>query len=180
MLWRTHVVAGLNALWLLAPLPHVLTPDTVGLLAASAGVGALLPDLDAARSKIRSLDVHGVRPLVPLSDALYQTFGHRGLLHAPAGWLAFGLPCLALSFRWGWEPSLGLFLGYGSHLLADGATRAGIPSAGLYPWLVRTRRLHLLPKRLRVVTGSLAEDAIFPLLASGALLLLLRFLTQSA
>ena len=184
MTWRTHLLVGVNALWVLAPLPNALAPDTVGLLALTAGVGALLPDLDAARSKVRSLDIRGVRPLVPLADALYHTFGHRGLLHSPVGWAGFGLLCLLLApwLGWagrGWEAPLGLFVGYGSHLIADSATPSGIPSTGLHPWLVRRRRFHLLPRRLRVVTGSPAEDALLLPLAASAALLLLRALFQA-
>ena len=143
MTWRTHLLVGVNALWPLAPLPNVFTPDTAGLLALAAGVGALLPDLDAARSKVRSLSIRGIQPLVPLSDALYRTFGHRGLLHSPLGWAGFGLLCLLAALWWGSEPSLGLFIGYGSHLLADSATPSGIPSTGLFPRIVQGRRLHL-------------------------------------
>ena len=178
MLWRSHLLIGINALWLLTPLPNALTPETAGLLALGAGVGSLLPDLDASRSKIRSLDIRGRRPLVPLADALSRTFGHRGLLHAPLGWAGFGLLCLLAAPWWGREASLGLFVGYGSHLLADSATPSGIPSTGLRPWPVRSRRLHLLPRRLRIVTGSPAEDALFLPLAMGAAFLLLRALPQ--
>lgn len=178
MTWRTHLLVGVNALWPLAPLPNVLTPEGAGLLALAAGVGALLPDLDAARSKVRSLNVRGIRPLVPLSDALYRTFGHRGLLHSPLGWAGFGLLCLPAALWWGWEPSLGLFLGYGSHLLADSATPSGIPATGLSPRIVQGRRFHLLPRRLRIVTGSPAEDALLLPLAMCAALLLLRALFQ--
>jgi len=184
MTWRTHLLVGINALWVLAPLPNALAADTVGLLALTASVGALLPDFDATRSKVRSLDIGGARPLVPLADALNHAFGHRGLLHSPVGWVGFGLLCLLLdpwlsSAGRGWEPSLGLFIGYGSHLIADSATPSGIPSTGIYPWLVRRRRFHLLPKCLRVVTGSQAEDALLLPLAAGATLLLLRALFQA-
>ncbi len=184
MTWRTHLLVGVNALWLLAPLPNVLTRDAAGLLALAAGVGALLPDLDAARSKVRSLNIRGVRPLVPLANALYRTFGHRGLLHSPLGWAGFGLLCAAAApwlnpDGWGWGPSLGLFVGYGSHLLADSATPSGIPSTGLSPRIVHGRRFHLLPRRLRIVTGSPAEDALLLPLAMGAALLLLRALLHN-
>ncbi len=156
-------------------------PDTVGPLAAFAAVGALLPDLDAAQSKICSFQIKGIRPFVPLSFLANRAFGHRGLLHSPAGWAGFGLLCLTLAFflrgtGWDWEPPLGLFLGYGSHLVADACTRSGIPTTGL-PRLIRhTRRLYLLPTRWRFVTGSLAEEALLPVLAGGAMLLLLPFL----
>ena len=175
MLWRTHALAGINSLWLLVPLPHAVTPDTVGPMAAFAAVGALLPDLDSTRSKIRSVEIKGVRPLVPLSLLVSRAFGHRGLLHSLPGWLGFGFLCLPLASWTGWQAALALWLGYGSHLAADACTRSGIPA-----WPNRrNRRLHLLPSGLRFVTGSPAEDALLPLLAVCALWLLLRFLLPS-
>lgn len=96
MLWRTHTLVGISSLWLLAPLPNVLTTETIGPLAVLATLGALLPDLDAQQSKIRSLEVRGLRPFVPLSLLANRAFGHRGLLHSLPGWLGFGLfmPCI--------------------------------------------------------------------------------------
>jgi hypothetical protein len=71
---------------------------------------------------------------------------------------------------------LALTLGYGSHLAADACTRSGIPF--LYFHVSRNkRRYHLLPPRLRFVTGSDAEAALLPLLGLLILLLLLRHLS---
>ncbi|MBV9852095.1 MAG: metal-dependent hydrolase [Armatimonadetes bacterium] len=166
------MLVGLNSLWLLEAVPGALTPQNVGGLAALAALGALLPDLDAASSKIASLSLGGVRPLAPLALALHRTLGHRGLLHSPAGGLGLGAGCLFLAL---WRPSeapLALFMGYGSHLAADACTKSGVPA-----WPNRRdRRWHLLPPRLRLTTGSWAEEALTPLLALPALALLLRFL----
>ena len=67
-------------------------------------------------------------------------------------------------------------LGYGSHLTLDAMTRHGVP---LLPtrgrdgrWGLRRRR-HLLPPRLRFVTGSAGEDVLQAFLFGLALLLLL-------
>jgi len=172
MLWRTHALVGISSLWLLAPLPHVLTTETIGSLVVLATVGALLPDLDAQQSKIKSLEVKGIRPFVPLSFLANRAFGHRGLLHSLPGWLGFGALCLPLALWWGWEASLALFLGYGSHLAADACTKSGIPG-----WPNnRRKRLHLLSTDFRFVTGSPAEDVLLPLLAVSALWLLLHYL----
>lgn len=183
MTWRTHAAGGVAALWLLAPLPGALTGQTTGLLAAAAALGALLPDLDARDSKARRLALGGVRPLEPLGGLLHGLFGHRGLLHSLPGWLGFGTGCLALGLWAPWEAPLGLFVGYGSHLALDACTVRGVP---LLParradgrWgLGRSR--HLLPRRLRVATGTPAEDPAFFLLACAALLLLLRALAGAA
>ncbi len=173
MTWRTHVLAGVGNLWLLEALPGGLTagvgPGNAGLLAAVAALGALLPDLDAADSKARHLRVGGVAPLLLPSLVLHRAFGHRGLLHSALGLVLFGLlACLPLALWFGWQPPLALWLGYASHLAADACTRTGVPL--LYP--DRTRRF-LLPPRLRLVTGSPAEEALLPLLALAVLPVLL-------
>jgi len=172
MMWRSHALIGLNSLWLLEAVPGAVTPQNVGELAALAALGALLPDLDTASSKLASLSLGGGRPLAPLALALHRALGHRGLLHSPAGWLGFGLLCLPLALWAPWPAPLALFMGYGSHLAADACTRSGIPA-----WPSRKdRRWHLLPPRLRLTTGSWAEDALTPLLALPVLVLLLRLL----
>ena len=169
MMWRTHTLFGVASLWLLAPVPGLLTGDTLGPLAMFAAFGALLPDLDASESKIRSLAVGGVRPFVPVSILIHRMWGHRGLLHSPLGLVlaACGAVILAL-FGYG-LPALALLIGYASHLVADACTRSGIPG-----WPNRAdRRIYLLPPRLRFVTGSMAEEALVPLIALVVLVLLL-------
>jgi inner membrane protein len=175
--WRTHALVGINSLWLLvgsdslSVLPAGLAPDpaTIGLLAATAAFGALLPDLDAAQSKIKSLSPGGgIAPFVLPATLLHRAFGHRGLLHSGLGLLGFGLlVAWPLSSWWGAAASLALWLGSASHLAADACTRTGIPL--LFPL---RRRVFLLPPAWRFVTGSPAEDALLPLLASLVLLLL--------
>src|SRR5438045_3221124 len=148
MTWRTHVLFGISSLWLLEPLSGVLSADTIGPLAVMAALGALLPDLDAAHSKIKSLEVGGIRPFAPLAWLSHRAGGHRGFLHSPAGLGLVGLFALLPVFMWGWQPSAVLWLGYASHLAADACTRTGIP---LWP---QNKRWHLLLARLRLVTGS--------------------------
>ena len=66
---------------------------------------------------------------------------------------------------------------HGSHLALDAMTRHGVP---LLPARRKDghwgfgRRSHLLPPRLRFVTGSMAEDALQALLMGADILLLLR------
>ncbi|MDQ2687670.1 MAG: metal-dependent hydrolase [Armatimonadota bacterium] len=185
MTWRTHALVGVASLWLLEAVPHAIdpiaatgqaAPGNIGLLASVAALGALLPDLDAAESKIKHLTVGGgIAPFALPALFLHRAFGHRGLLHSALGLALFGLlVALPLSFWWGGTPSLALWVGYASHLAADACTRMGIPF--LFP---NRRRLFLLPPRLRFVTGSPAEDALLPLLALPVLLLLLLALKNS-
>lgn len=71
----------------------------------------------------------------------------------------------------GWAPAAALILGYASHLLGDAATKSGLRL--LYP---REVLFHLLPPRLRLTTGSFAEDALLPILALSVVPLLLAHL----
>lgn len=183
MMWRTHALAGVNTLWLLAPLaPFALAPaPTPGLLAVLAGTaafGALLPDLDASESKIKSLTLGGggwrLRPFALPAHVLHRTLGHRGPLHSLLGLgVAALLVALPLGLWLGALPALALVLGYGSHLLLDACTKSGVPL--LYP--DRTRR-HALAPRLRITTGSPAEEVVLALLGVGALTLLLFSLSS--
>lgn len=181
MTWRTHALVGVGSLWLLQPVPHGIGAgdgvSNVGLLAAVAVFGALLPDLDASQSRIKHLSPGwGIEPFVLPSLLLHRAFGHRGLLHSGLGLALFTvLFALPLAFWWGWQPSAALALGYASHLAADACTRTGIPL--LHP---RRLRFFLLPPSLRLVTGSPAEDAMLPLLAAPILLLLFLHLRNLA
>lgn len=152
----------------------------MGALAVLAAAAALLPDLDARHSKIRSLRLGPVRPFDPLGALVYGAWGHRGPLHSLPGLAGFGLACaLPVSLTWGWTYGAALLLGYGSHLALDAMTRHGVP---LLPARGRDgrwgfgRRSHLLPRRLRFVTGSAAEDVLQAFLFGAVLLLLLRSL----
>ena len=173
LLWRTHVIAGLGSLWLLETIPGVLTSESLAPLALAASLGALLPDLDAERSKIQSLSVSGVQPFAPVSQALYRAWGHRGPLHSALGLGAIVLFASALAFWWEWPLSVALVLGYASHLLLDACTKSGIPL-----WYPKKKRYHLLPVPARLTTGSLAEDVFFAFLTSAVFLLLFQSLTS--
>ena len=173
MLWRTHVLAGIGSLWLLQSLPGVITKENLPLLISLSALGALLPDLDAVESKVKHLEVGGVQPFAPLSTLMHQAFGHRGRLHSLLGLGVVTAISVPLGFWLGWQAPLALCLGYASHLLLDACTRTGIP-------LIRPQeRFYLLPKRLRFITGSLAEDALLPLLAIAVVVLLLTRLLSA-
>ena len=170
MTWSTHLMAGLSALWIMEALP-ASQPENMALLAGAAALGSLLPDLDASESKVKHLSVAGIKPFLLPSQAIYGQFGHRTFLHSLAGLAFCASSCLLLSPFTGWQVALALWLGYASHLAADALTRSGIP--WLYP---NHRRFHLLPPRLRLTTGSQAEEVVFVLLSLSALLLMLRHL----
>jgi len=158
--------------------PESLAPGEAGLLALIAGLGALLPDLDASESHLKHLKLLGttVAPFTLPAVHLNRTLGHRGLLHSLLGLgivaLFIGIP---LALFVGPLASLALLLGYASHLALDACTKHGIVL--LYP---RHKRLHLLPAGFRITTGSIAEEPVFVLLALLAVILLLRLLAAPA
>lgn len=172
---RTHALAGVVSLWMLRVVPNALTPDhTLPLLALSV-FGALVPDLDAADSLLRRTSLFGITPLVPVSSLLHANFGHRGATHSLIGFGTATMLALPLAFAWGWTAPVAFALGYASHLLCDAATKSGIPL--FYP---KRRRWHLLPRPLRLTTGSDAEGVPFALFAVLALGLLLNVLWASS
>lgn len=175
MTWSTHVMAGISSLWLMELFPQT-QPENLALLAGAATLGSLLPDLDAPRSKIQQLSVGGIKPLLFPARMIYRQMGHRSMLHSLIGLVGIATIGIMISPFIGYQAALALWQGYAAHLMADACTRAGIPL--LYP---RMKRFHLLPKRLGIVTGSLAEDVIFALLSLSILFLLLcQLVTLSA
>lgn len=160
MMGRTHALVGVASLWCLQVWPSLIRPELLAPLGIVAALGALLPDLDATQSQIKHLSVAGITPFAPLSVLLNRTFGHRGLLHSLLGWSIASVLLFPLTLLFGAAVPLALSLGYASHLATDACTKRGIPF--LYP---NRKRYHLLPRSLRLTTGSRAEEAVFALLA---------------
>lgn len=133
MTWSTHVLAGVSSLWLLATLPPEALVYDLGTLAVFAALGALLPDLDASESKIKHLKLLGtnLKPFFGAARVVFTSDQHRGLLHSLIGWGMVGFMSLPLIVGVGWTPWAALMLGYGSHVVADSATKSGLML--LYP-----------------------------------------------
>ncbi len=85
--WPTHTLFGVSTLWLLAPLPPEILQVDLGVLAAAAAFGALLPDLDASESKIKHLKIPNtqVKPFLLPALVVSRSDQHRGLLPSLAG-----------------------------------------------------------------------------------------------
>lgn len=177
MTWPTHTVFGISTLWLLTLVPPEELNYNFGTLAGCATLGALLPDLDAAESKIKHVKILGtnIQPFRLPAQVVQRSEPHRGLLHSLAG---VGMVCLmaAPAVWWvRWAPVGALLLGYVSHLVTDAMTKSGLRL--LYP---QPKRFHLLPKAWRITTGSLAEEALLLPLAFLVMILLLRQLLLDA
>jgi inner membrane protein len=173
MTWPTHTLFGISTLWLLAPMSPEMLQANMGVLAAAAALGALMPDLDASESKIKHLKIPNtqIKPFMLPALIVSRSDQHRGLMHSLAGLGMMPLFVLPMSFYTGWAVGMAFLLGYASHLVADSATKSGIRL--LYP---RTQRFHLLPMRWRITTGSFAEETLFVPLALCCVVLLLRSL----
>lgn len=159
---------------LLGVLPIGLSSESISLAVVFATLGSLLPDLDARESKLSNVQIGGMTLVKPLARALNRRLGHRGPLHSLMALLVIALfVALPLSVFLNPFAGIGLALGYLSHLLLDAFTKSGVP---LY-W-PDAGRVWLLPPRLRVTTGSAAEDVFFLLLTFVAAAFLLIHLFQ--
>jgi inner membrane protein len=144
-------------------------------------IGSLLPDIDSPRSSLGRL-------LPFISAPIERRWGHRTVTHCLLALGGLGLLLSPLAFL---RPGcyVGLLIGYLSHLLADCATKSGVPLLHPYPGLC------VMPgnERYRVLTGSLQEGVllavlllllalVFPLSKAGGVWKALRYLmaTQSA
>ncbi len=167
----THAVIGANTVWI--PLLAGLTVQP--WLVAVGAFAALLPDLDASESKIKSLTVGGyvgktkvgIRPFVPIAMVFSTIFGHRGALHSL---LAVVIVAGASTFLIPYVGAAGLvviILGYASHLAADAMTKSGIE----FLWPLKMR-FGLLPHFIRVKTGGIL-DTLLSLIGSGGVVVFL-------
>jgi inner membrane protein len=172
MTWRTHLAGGIASLWFMAFLPHMLTPDTFGLAALSAGLGALLPDLDSHTSRLHTVEIYGIHPFVPMSQVVRATFQHRGALHSRLG-VVFVAVCFALPLIifTGWVMGIALLLGYVSHLALDCCTPRGLRLKWPAP-----DHAFLLPKGTRVTTGSDIEQIVLVALLCTDFILVMKIL----
>jgi len=162
--------------------PHTaVTADLVAqklVFYGFAGLGALVPDIDNARSTL------GKR-LGPISKGIQHVAGHRTIFHSILGllltgaviWLAqfglgylllqLGLPGAAHALNVGVTPNewvasgaglgfLGLLVGYFLHLVADSLTEGGVP------WLFPSRVRYGFPpdRHWRFKTGTTMEPIV--------------------
>lgn len=137
-MYHTHLAFGvLFALLALA----FIHPANKYIFIAIVVFAALLPDIDHENSKINSK--------IPGLKVFSKIFGHRGILHSV--WIPLAL-WLIIDIGFNSRYGSAVFIGYISHLVSDGLTKAGI------------NMVHPL-KQLRIQgfieTGSVVEHLVF-------------------
>lgn len=122
MMAPSHVVVGLAAWIVAAPLLHLpaLDPLYLGLAVA----GSLLPDVDHPKSWIG-------RRSRPVSTAIAAILGHRGVTHSAVAVFALVAVLAHAGYRRGAVSALAV--GYLSHLAADMLTPQGLRLAWPLP-----------------------------------------------
>jgi len=162
---RTHEAVGAAATLAVCAAVH-----SGGLVAAAAVcaslLGSRLPDADESGARIhrrtrlerRSLVARLAGRVLRLPMTIFASLAqHRGATH----WLLSGAVVtivLAGAARALWPPlalpvAIGTGCGYCAHLLADACTPHGAPLLGP----ISACRVHLLPPRMRLVTGGAGD-----------------------
>ena len=115
---------------------------------ACAIIGSLLPDVDSPNSSIGR-----VMPFA--SIPIERRWGHRTITHSLLCMLALSVVTLPL-LAWQSACYAAIILGYMSHLIADSATKSGVPLFYPYPAVC------VFPgsARYRVKTGSLMGEGV--------------------
>lgn len=137
MIYRTHLAFGLLVGLFALPFSSISSFLFLGLVL----LGSLLPDIDHENSKINSK--------LRVTKIIGHLFKHRGIFHTI--FFAVLLPGLVWYFA-GHGYGLALFVGYMSHLVIDGFTKAGINF--LHP-IANLRLMGFIE------TGTMAETLLF-------------------
>lgn len=165
----THETLGATAALAVCAVAGVDALTTCAAVAASL-LGSRLPDADQAGSKIhrrtrlerRSVALGVVGFVLRLPLRLFAAIvDHRGATHWLSSAVAITAACGALAAAINaaliLPVAVGIAGGYVMHLLADACTPHGAPLLGP----VRRQRVHLLPARWRIPTGSHRELGVW-------------------
>lgn len=163
----THQLAGVGLAVVGAAAFALSTPDAA-VLVAGAWLGSLLPDADRAGSRIyrartlerRAWPLRVVGRLARLPLRALILLGHRGLTHS----LVAVAAVTALAYLLAPDAfAAGVGVGYLAHVAADACTPGGVPLLAPFSG----RRRHLLPRPIRVPTGSWRELVVAAALTVG-------------
>jgi inner membrane protein len=155
MMAGTHILAGVIVGYTVGASAG-LSPVELLALGAVGGLCAMIPDIDHPQSAIR-------RKTGLLGTMAAFWMKHRGITHTL---LAVLLMLLISSLLVSPFVALVMTAAYASHLFLDACTPSGVPLFGPLSW----RRVHLLPRGLRVRTGGFAEKGFLLLMLSGVVL----------
>lgn len=142
MIAKTHILFGAGLALVASQVAHLSVPTTI-LVVSTGAIGGLLPDIDHPGSTFG-------RRIWPVSLVISKVFGHRGITHSLIA--VAGLTSLLFSGHHLSAASLGLIVGYLSHLLGDFITPHGIP---LF-WPIK--RCYRIPHPIR--TGGFGESVL--------------------
>jgi membrane-bound metal-dependent hydrolase YbcI (DUF457 family) len=176
----THEAIAVSLALVVARAAHVGAIEATGLAVASL-YGARLPDADRLGSRIhRRSSTERRHVVVGIAGGVlrlpFVVFAllvrHRGIAHSLLAALVVSVLAGALLAPLGAVAAAtiagGVALGYASHLLTDACTPGGVRL-----WApMSNRTVWLLPRRLRIPTGSLRETALM-ILSLAAMLALL-------
>lgn len=165
----SHVLIGWSATYAAHrfTMPLAVSPVDWLFVLGAASIGALLPDVDSDESAIRQA-THTARSngcLGRLASLVISaiTGGHRNFTHTFAAWAMVTVLASMIGIQFhALNISLAYSIGYLCHLLADALTIRGVPL--LWPL---NFDVHLLPRPLRIRTGSFSEYAVLVALGVG-------------
>jgi membrane-bound metal-dependent hydrolase YbcI (DUF457 family) len=174
MRWMSHQIAGVG-LAAVAGAAVDASTSTAAVLLGGAWLGSMLPDADRAGTRIyhRTRLERRVPPVavlgwiarVPLR--LLTLLPHRGVTHSlfacAAAAILTGLLVAVADPSLAGAAGAGMAIGYATHIAGDACTPSGVAA-----WApVSRRRAWLLPRGLRIPTGSLREYVLTLLVTAG-------------
>ena len=160
MTGKTHMAGGVCLALALTEATGIYHTDgsliTLGVICASAGFGALMPDIDTKQSKISR--EHKVTSFFTRLFFTHRGFTHSLLALGILGAVLFCVSRFTTGIPYVIPAVIGILIGYGSHLLLDMLNPMGIPL--LYPLKTRV-------SVCKIKTGGVIEYLVLAGLIAG-------------
>lgn len=181
MTGKSHAAIGANTIWIFY---LVYGASLSPVIFALAVIGALMPDFDAAESKIKHFKIRvgkkktglAFYPFYLPAVIISAFFKHRGFWHSLLATLlvtgiSVGTVIYLNTYVMDLTPAhaFALPFGYLSHLLADSLTKFGVPL--FWP---NKENFHLTPRTLWFKSGGAIDHIIFAVATMGVLFLVLK------
>lgn len=147
MLGKTHIMMSMIGV---APLIIYSPPWALIYVIAGGALGAIFPDIDEPQSMI------GRRTII-ISNILRIFVKHRGITHTLLAFILYSM-CAVVLFKYYQDMRIiwaaaAFIIGNIVHVMGDMMTLGGVSILGPFS----EKKLHLLPKGLRLKTGGLVE-----------------------